>query len=90
MAAWAYYQQGFVDLKVGIILSIGFVIGSLLGAKFAIGLPELFLKQMFGTLMLVIALKMILTKWVKACRDWDKHISASLKNFFDISTEVRI
>jgi uncharacterized membrane protein YfcA len=62
VATWAYYQNGLVDLKVTAILSIGFFIGSLLGAKFAIDLPELFLKRMFGTLMLIIALKMISDK----------------------------
>lgn len=62
VAAWAYYRQGLVDLKVTAILAIGFFVGSLLGARFAIDLPELFLKRMFGALMLVIALKMILTK----------------------------
>jgi uncharacterized membrane protein YfcA len=62
IAAWAYYQQGFVDLKVSALLCIGFVIGSLLGAKFAIDLPEVFLKRVFGTLTLIIALKMLLNK----------------------------
>ena len=61
-ATWAYYQNGRVDLKITAILSIGFFIGSLLGAKFAIDLPELFLKRMFGTLMLIIALKIVSAK----------------------------
>jgi hypothetical protein len=59
VAAWAYYQQGHVDLQVVVLLAVGFVIGSLLGAKFAIDLPEILLRQLFGAMMLVIALKMI-------------------------------
>lgn len=40
MGAWTYYQQGYVNLKVGIILCAGFFLGSLIGAKLAIGMPD--------------------------------------------------
>lgn len=59
MGAWTYYQQGYVNLKVGMILCIGFFVGSLLGAKLAIGLPDVVLKKLFGTMLLVIGCKMM-------------------------------
>jgi len=62
LGAWAYYQQGYVDLKVTIFVCVGFFLGALLGAKFAIGIPEVFLRRIFGTALLFIAFKMIFTK----------------------------
>lgn len=62
LGAWAYYQQGHVDLKVTIFVCVGFFLGALVGAKVAVGLPEVFLRRVFGTALLIIALKMIFTK----------------------------
>jgi uncharacterized protein len=62
LAAWTYYQQGYVDLRVGIVLCIGFALGSLFGAQAAIELPVCLLQRLFGILMLLIALRMIFIK----------------------------
>jgi hypothetical protein len=62
LAAWAYYKQGFVDLKMAAFICLGFFVGGLLGAKFAVGIPELILKKVFGAVLLLVSLKMILGK----------------------------
>ena len=62
MGALTYYQQGYVNLKVVAFICVGFFIGNLLGAKLAIELPEILLKKAFGTIILIIAIKMILSK----------------------------
>jgi hypothetical protein len=62
LAALAYYKQGFVDLKIAAFVCIGFFVGGLLGAKFAIGIPGVILKKMFGAVLLLVSLKMILGK----------------------------
>ena len=62
LAALAYYKQGFVDLKIAAFICVGFFIGGLLGAKFAIGIPEQLLKKIFGVVLLAVSIKMILTK----------------------------
>lgn len=62
LAAWTYYREGFVDLKVAGLLCIGFFIGGLLGAKLAALLSGVFLKRLFGCIMLLLALKMIFGK----------------------------
>jgi uncharacterized membrane protein YfcA len=62
LAAWAYYKQGFVDLKMAAFICLGFFIGGLLGAEFAVGIPEPILKKIFGTALLLISLQMILGK----------------------------
>lgn len=62
LAAWAYYREGFVDLKVAGLLCLGFFVGGLVGAKLAGLLSDILLKRIFGCIMLVIALKMIFGK----------------------------
>lgn len=62
LAAWAYYQQGYVDLRIAALLAIGFFVGSFFGAKLAIGISNIMLERIFGVVMLLIALKMIFAK----------------------------
>ena len=59
LAAWTYYQQGYVNLKVAALICFGFVLGGLLGAKIAVDLPSEVLEKIFGIALLLIALKMI-------------------------------
>ena len=60
LAAWTYYQQGFVNLKAAAFVCLGFVLGGLVGAKVATHLPGLTLERVFGIALLLIAAKMIL------------------------------
>ena len=62
LAALAYYKQGFVDLKIAAFVCIGFFIGGLIGAKFAVGIPEVILKKIFGIVLLAVSIRMILFK----------------------------
>jgi hypothetical protein len=62
LAAWTYYQKGFVDLKIAAFVCLGFFIGGLLGAKFAIAIPEQILKKIFGIFLLIVSLRMIFFK----------------------------
>ena len=62
LAAWTYYKAGFVDLKIAALICAGFFFGGLLGAKFAVHVPDNILRKVFGFLLLVASLKMILTK----------------------------
>lgn len=55
-----YYKKGFVDFKYAGLLAIGFVIGSYLGSKFSLSLPQVTVKKIFAVLMLLVALKMLL------------------------------
>lgn len=40
LAAYAYYQQGYVDIKIAALVCLGFIFGGWLGAKFAVGLSQ--------------------------------------------------
>jgi uncharacterized membrane protein YfcA len=62
LAAWAYYKQGFVDLKVAGLICLGFVVGGWLGAKFAVGLSSATLQKVFGVFLTAVGIKMLLGK----------------------------
>jgi len=62
LAAWTYYKQGYVDLRIATFICIGFFLGGLLGAKFATKLSNVALERVFGGALLLISLKMIFAK----------------------------
>ena len=62
LAAWIYYKQGFVDVRVALFIILGFVAGSYLGAKVATHMNGAMLERVFGCALLLIALKMIVGK----------------------------
>lgn len=64
-AAWTYYQQGYVDLKIAGLICLGFLFGGLLGAKLATSIPNVFLEKIFGISLLLIGLKMIFGQTTK-------------------------
>jgi uncharacterized membrane protein YfcA len=59
LAAWSYYQKGFVDLKVATLVCLGFVVGGFLGARFATDLSTALLERIFGGVLMIIAVKML-------------------------------
>jgi uncharacterized protein len=62
LAALVYYKQGYVDLKVAALIIVGFVIGSFLGAKFAVRLPSELLSKIFAVTIIVIGIRMLISK----------------------------
>lgn len=62
LAAWAYHTHGYVDLKAAAVICVGFVFGSYFGAKLAVSLPTFYLEKLFGIALLLISLKMLLSK----------------------------
>ena len=62
LAAWTYYKEGFVNLPIAALMCAGFVLGGLIGAKFAVNLSNQTLERIFGIALLIISLKMIFAK----------------------------
>ena len=62
LAAFVYYKEGFVDVKAAVIICIGFIAGSYFGAKYAISIPDIFLKKIFSVILFLIAIKMFFSK----------------------------
>ena len=59
LAVIQYYKQVHVNFNIVFLLSIGFVIGSFLGSKISLNIPQQTVKRIFAILMLVIAIKML-------------------------------
>jgi hypothetical protein len=58
LAAFQYYQKGFVDVKAALILAVFFFLGGYFGAKFATQLPQEIIKKAFALMLVGIAIKM--------------------------------
>jgi uncharacterized protein len=62
LAAWTYYNHGYVDLKVAAFVAIGFILGGLFGAKIAVLVSEHLLKKIFAFILLAVSIKMLVGK----------------------------
>ncbi len=58
LAAFQYYQKGYVDIKVALIMAVFFFAGGFFGAKFATQIPQDILKKAFAVMLVAIAVKM--------------------------------
>lgn len=54
-----YYKQGYVDIRVVLIISAAFLFGSYFGSKFALSLPQETIKKIFAVFMIIIAIKLL-------------------------------
>ncbi len=62
LAAWTYYRQGYVNLKVAGLICLGFFVGGLLGARVATSLPTRVLEKVFGVALFLVSIKMIFSR----------------------------
>jgi uncharacterized protein len=61
LAAWTYYRHGYVDVRVALFVCLGFIVGGLIGASIATRLSNAVMEKLFGMVLLIIALKMLLS-----------------------------
>lgn len=59
LGAWTYYQKGHVNIQAAGLLCLGFVLGGLLGAQLAVGLPDVLLRRIFGVAMVAVGARML-------------------------------
>jgi len=65
-----YYKQGYIDIRVVLIMSVAFIFGAYLGSKFALSLPEEIVRKIFAIILFWAGIKMmgwdaLFIKWVK-------------------------
>lgn len=58
LAAWRYWHAGHVNIKAAVILAVSFFIFSLLGAQFAVQIPQLLMKRLFAVSLMAIGILM--------------------------------
>ena len=65
-----YYKQGYIDIRVVLIMSVAFILGAYLGSKFSLSLPEEIVRKIFAIILFWAGIKMmgwdaLFIKWVK-------------------------
>lgn len=58
LAFYEYYKKGNVDLRVAILLAIGFFVGGYFGARWAQYIPDLWLRRIFAASMIAVGIRM--------------------------------
>ena len=58
-AFWKYWKAGAVDVRLALLVALGFAIGGWLGGSWAQRLSEVALKRGFAALLIVIAVRML-------------------------------
>jgi len=59
LGVWEFYKEGYVDMKVVLIISAGFFVGSYVGSKLALSLSQETVKKVFAILLFIVAIKML-------------------------------
>src|SRR5882724_9003423 len=59
LAVLNYYKKGYIDVKVVVILFIGFLYGGYFGSKISLGMQESQLRKIFAVVLIFIAGKML-------------------------------
>jgi len=62
LAFLTYYRQGYVNVPVAAFVCIGFFIGGLFGAKFAVAMSNEMLRKVFGVSLFLVSLQLIFSK----------------------------
>ncbi len=58
LAVIKYYRDGNADIKTGILIALGLLIGGFFGAVIAGNLPDLLMKRVFATFIIIIGITM--------------------------------
>jgi uncharacterized membrane protein YfcA len=54
-----YYQKGLIDVRVVLLIFVGFLAGGWLGSKISLSINETLLKKIFAVVLLLIAGKVL-------------------------------
>jgi uncharacterized membrane protein YfcA len=57
-AFWEYYKAGHVDVKLALLIGVGFAIGGWFGGAYAQHLSETVLRRSFAVLLVLLAAKL--------------------------------
>ena len=58
LAFWSYYKAGEADLKLALLIAVGFTAGGWLGGQWAQHLSDVVLRRGFAVLLVTLAIKL--------------------------------
>jgi uncharacterized membrane protein YfcA len=61
-AFWEYYKAGHVNVKLALLIAVGFAVGGWVGGLWAQHLSDTVLRRGFAVLLVLLAAKMAFTK----------------------------
>ncbi len=61
-AFWQYYKAGNADLKLGLVIALGFAGGGYFGGLWAQSVSDLHLRRIFAALLITVGIKMLLQR----------------------------
>jgi len=62
LAAYEYYEKGFINWPVALLVAAGFIVGGFFGSKIAIDLSDGVLQKIFGIALIAVGLYMTFKK----------------------------
>jgi uncharacterized protein len=62
LAAFNYFKAGQINIKYALILAVAFIAGSYFGSRIAVSISPVLMKKVFGVILLLVAIKMLLSK----------------------------
>jgi uncharacterized membrane protein YfcA len=62
LGAYAYYQQGNINIKASMLIGLGLFLGAYIGARLAHAIPGPTLQRMFAIFIVLMAIRL----WVEA------------------------
>jgi len=61
LAAWRYWQAGHVNIPAAAIMATAFILAAAVGAHFAVHMPQVIMKRVFGIFLVCIGTFMVFT-----------------------------
>ena len=61
LATVQYYRAGHVEVRTSALLALGIFLGSLTGARIALGSSDQLLRRLFAVLLVAMAIRLVLT-----------------------------
>jgi len=58
-AFWKYYKAGDVDLRLAILVAVGFALGGWIGGSWAVHISDAALRRGFAVVLIVVAVRML-------------------------------
>jgi uncharacterized membrane protein YfcA len=62
LAFWTYYRAGHADLKLAILIALGFMVGGWFGGQYAQHLSDTALRRGFAVLLVALAIKLFMQR----------------------------
>src|SRR5580700_1617008 len=58
-AFWKYYKAGDVDVRLAILIAVGFALGGWIGGSWAVHISDVALRRGFAVVLILVAVRML-------------------------------